>query len=564
MSKKNKARGKKTKSRKQNKQPKVERLTPEQIADVIDSLKEAKIQDKVIGLVEGLINGNEWLCDQAEKGLLTIAKLRKLFQIQATEKAVNRNPHLNKTNKSGNNSSESEGKKPKGHGRNGADAYVGAEIVDVFHPELKPGDDCPAEYCTGKLYEMSDPGVFVRVVGKPLATATTYNLQKLRCALCATVYQSPLPEGVCNKKYDENFVAMLMINKYFISVPFYRQDRLQNYLGMPLPSSTQWDLMYKHKDVLERLFEALWIDAANGVGINYDDTSVKILSEIKAKKNAIKGEKHKHNCFTTGIVSAHEDHRTYVFMSDNRTAGQCVVDMVKNCRDKNTDLPILMCDALTANIPQKISDDLYILCYCLVHARRQFYELPNGYDDLADEVIRLIGKIYENESWAKNLPPDERLKYHQAKSQPYMNELKEFLEAQQDEFEPNGVAGKAIAYILKRWTELSQFLRHANAPIDNNITEQALKLVIQTRKSSMFYKTLEGAKFASHVQSALYSAAQNDINPCTYMTDILKNTTAVIENPEAWLPWIYQETLKLIQGDDAMMVTSKQEFPDSG
>ena len=562
MPKKNKARGKKTKSCKQNKQPKIERLTPEQITKVLNILKNAKIEDKVIGFFEGLINGNEWLCDQAEKGLLTIAKLRKLFQIQCTEKPVNRNPHLNKSNT--NNTSGSEDKKTKGHGRNSADAYVGAEIIDVLHPELKPGDDCPDEYCDGKLYEMSDPGVFVRVVGKPLATATRYNIQKLRCNLCAKVYQAPLPEGVGNKKYDENFVSMLMINKYFVAVPFYRQDRLQTYLGIPLPSSTQWDLMYEHKEVLEKLFGALWNDAANGIGINYDDTSVKILSEIKAKRNAIKGEKNKHNCFTTGIVSVHEDHRTYVFMSDNRTAGQCVVDMVKDCRDKDAGLPILMCDALTANIPQQISDDLYILCYCLVHARRQFYELPDGYNDLADEVIRLIGKIYQNESWAKNLPPDERLKYHQEKSQPYMDELKEYLEAQQDEYEPNGVAGKAIAYILKRWTQLSQFLRYANAPIDNNITEQALKLVIQVRKSSMFFKTLESAKFASHVQSALYSAAQNDLNPCSYMTTILQNEAAVIANPEAWLPWTYQETLKLMRQDDARKVTSTQESLDSG
>jgi len=406
--------------------------------------------------------------------------------------------------------------------------------------------------------------VFIQVIGAPLATATRYNLQKLRCTICETVYQAPLPEGVSEKKYDENFIAMLMINKYFMSTPFYRQDKLQKYLGIPLPCSTQWDLMYQHKRMFGKLHQALWIDAANGIGISYDDTSVTILNEIKAKKLAAKGEKNKHNCFTTGVVSAHYDHRTYVFMSDNRTAGECVVDMIKNFRAEDAELPILMCDALTANIPQDISKDLYILCYCLVHARRQFYELPNGYDDLADNVIRLIGKVYVNESWAKKLSADERLKYHQEKSQPYMQELKEFLEAHQDEFEPNGVAGKAIDYILKRWTELSQFLRCANAPIDNNITEQALKLVIQTRKSSMFYKSLDSAAFASYVQSALYSAAQNNINPCSYITELLKNEAAVIADPAAWLPWCYTKTLKQSQEACAKKETLAQEFPDSG
>lgn len=545
---------KQKKKRNQKKQPKVLKLTSEKVAEILGELETAKVSDKVTEVFKMLIHENEWFFDQLEKGLLTITKLRKIFDIQT--ETTNRNPRRNK--------SESKNKTPKGHGRNNADAYKGAEVIDVKHQELKPGDDCPDEYCDGKLYEMSEPGVFIQVIGSPLATARRYNVQKLRCTLCQKIYQASLPEGVGDKKYDENFVSMLMINKYFISVPFYRQDRLQNYLGMPLPSSTQWDLMYEHKPMLKALYDALLVDAANGIGISYDDTSVKILSEIQAKKKAEKGEKKKHNCFTTGIVSAYEDHRTYVFMSDNRTAGQIIVEMIKTYRDEDRDRPILMCDALTANIPQEIADDLYLLCYCLVHARRQFYELPNGYDDLAEEVIRLIGKVYDNESWAKQLSAEARLKYHQAHSKPYMDELKRFLTARKEEFEPNSVAGQAIEYMLKRWTELSQFLRHTHAPIDNNVTERALKLVIQTRKSSLFYKTLEGARFASYAQSALYSAAQNNINPCSYMVSLLKNETAVIAHPEEWLPWVYQETLNGIQANDAKKKTSSPESPDSG
>ena len=105
--------------------------------------------------------------------------------------------------------------------------------------------------------------------------------------------------------------------------------------------------------------------------------------------------------------------------------------------------------------------------------------------------------------------------------------------------------------MLKRWTQLSGFLKHAHAPLDNNIVERALKMVIQTRKSSLFYKTLDSAAFASYVQSALYSAAENDINPCHYMQTLLENETSVIANPHDWLPWHYQDTLKQIQQDAA-------------
>ena len=125
-----------------------------------------------------------------------------------------------------------------------------------------------------------------------------------------------------------------------------------------------------------------------------------------------------------------------------------------------------------------------------------------------------------------------------------MLKLKLYVETQKAEFEPNSVAGKAIDYILNRWTQLSQFLRHAHAPLDTNIVERALKLVIQVRKSSMFYKSLSSAAFASFVQSALYSAAQNDINPCEYMCALINNEKAVRQNPNDWLPWHYKKNLK--------------------
>ena len=550
---------KKTKPRKK-KMPKVTKVSQQQMDDFLAEIMASNISEKSAEFAKMLIHGNAWMVRQLELGQLSIAKLRKLFQIQGSEKARTRKPKDDPASlkNKGYGSSEDD---TKGHGRNGADAYSGADVVEVLHPELNPGDICPAEVCDGRLYEMSEPGTLVRVTGAPLARATRYNMQKLRCAICEVIYTAPLPKGVSDKKYDANFIAMLMINKYFMSVPLYRQDRLQNHLGIPLPASTQWDIMVAHKPMLDALYKALALDAANGVALCYDDTSVKIMSEIKAAKLAEKGEKSQHTCFTTGIVSLHEDHRSYVYITDNRTAGKCVAEIMA-LRNTDLDPPIMMCDALSANIPQGISDDLYTLCFCLVHARRQFYELPNGYDDVADKVIGLIGTIYDHEAHTKGFSSDKRLTYHQEKSTPIMAELKAYLEEQQSEFEPNSVAGKAIVYILKRWTELSQFLRHAHAPLDTNIVERALKLVIQVRKSSMFYKTLSSAAFASYVQSALYSAAQNEINPCEYMCALIGNEKAVIQNPSDWLPWCYQETLKQSLEANAKQDASEPASPD--
>ena len=51
------------------------------------------------------------------------------------------------------------------HGRNGADAYSGAEKIEVRHESLQPGDPCPK--CEdGTVYETNRPGVLVRLLGQ--------------------------------------------------------------------------------------------------------------------------------------------------------------------------------------------------------------------------------------------------------------------------------------------------------------------------------------------------------------------------------------------------------------
>src|SRR5436309_10857772 len=58
---------------------------------------------------------------------------------------------------------EKEEAKPAGHGRNGAEAYEGAERIEVPHATLEPGDDCPNPGCKGRVYRLKEPGLIVRV-----------------------------------------------------------------------------------------------------------------------------------------------------------------------------------------------------------------------------------------------------------------------------------------------------------------------------------------------------------------------------------------------------------------
>ena len=95
----------------------------------------------------------------------------------------------------------------------------------------------------------------------------------------------------------------------------------------------------------------------------------------------------------------------------------------------------------------------------------------------------------------------------------------------------------------KRWAKLTLFLQKPGAPLDNNITERALKKAILHRKNALFYKSENGARVGDVFMSLIHTAELNGVNPFDYLTELLRHARQVGENAEAWMPWTYRATL---------------------
>jgi len=72
--------------------PKATKLSEEQINELFSKITDSNLDDEAAEFIKLAIQGNAWLIHQLELGRLSIAKLRKLFQIQGSEKAKNRKP----------------------------------------------------------------------------------------------------------------------------------------------------------------------------------------------------------------------------------------------------------------------------------------------------------------------------------------------------------------------------------------------------------------------------------------------------------------------------------------
>jgi len=433
---------------------------------------------------------------------------------------------------------------PPGHGRHSAEDYRGAEQIEVKHPTLTAGDSCPD--CQGTLYEKR-PAVLVRFVGQAPLGATVYHLQKLRCHMCGKTFTAPAPRDVGDDKYDHTAASMIGLLKYGSGLPFNRLQRLQGNCEIPLAASTQWSIVQAAAFLMAPAYQELIRQAAQGDVLYNDDTTVKILELMGANgKNAAADDPHdpsRTGLFTSGVVATREGVRIALFFSGRQHAGENLSDVLKH-RATELQAPMQMCDGLSRNLPRELET---ILTNCLAHGRRKFVELIDRFPQECEHVIKAFKIIYRNDKTAREeeMSGEQRLAHHQTHSKPTMDDLQAWLQRQMDDkrVEPNSALGEAINYLLKRWEPLTLFLRQAGAPLDNNICERALKKAILHRKNSYFYKTRNGALVGDMYMSLIYTCELNGVSAFDYLNNLQLNAVDTSKNPDAWMPWNYQENL---------------------
>ena len=423
-----------------------------------------------------------------------------------------------------------------GHGRNSAAAFQGANRVAIAHATLHSGDKCP-ECFRGKVYRQKEPATLVRFVGHAPLEATVFEMERLRCNACGEVFTADEPETAGPAKYDETAVAMIALLKYGTGVPFKRLERLQGQLGMPLPATTQWELMEAAAKLIRPVLEELIRQAAQGSVMHNDDTSMRILRLTREPGDKRTGT------FTSGIVSIVGAWTIALFFTGWKHAGENIAEVLKQ-RARELPAPIQMCDALSRNTPKGVET---LLANCLAHGRRQVVEVVDNFPEECRYVLETLGGVYHYDALAREqeLSSEDRLRFHQEHSGPLMKELHEWMEAQLAEHktEPNSGLGKAISYLLNHWPKLTLFLKQPGAPIDNNLVERALKKAILNRKNALFYKTLNGAGVGDLFMSLIHTCELNGANPSDYLTELQRHAEELKKKPSEWMPWNYRDTL---------------------
>jgi len=115
------------------------------------------------------------------------------------------------------------------------------------------------------------PGRFVREV---------FRRETLKCSCGKYIVTAPAPaKALEGSRYDETFVAHIMVSKCGDSIPVYRLEKQYHRAGLRVSRATMNDLLHRHAELLEPLSARLLERIGQSEVVLADETTIKLQSK---------------------------------------------------------------------------------------------------------------------------------------------------------------------------------------------------------------------------------------------------------------------------------------------
>ena len=188
---------------------------------------------------------------------------------------------------------------------------------------------------------------------------------------------------------------------------------------------------------------------------------------------------------------------------------------------------------------------------CWAHARRRFSEavkaLPKerkatASDTVAHQALTRIAAIYHLDNELSDLTPDERKKRRQITIKPLVEAYFAWLKSIQPETVSSDKTKSGLRYSLNHEKALVIFLEDGEVPLDNNVTEGALRSFCLHKHTWKLIDTIDGARSSAIIYSIIETAKANHLNPFHYLEFLLETLKEHQEDTDRsfideLLPW---------------------------
>jgi len=179
---------------------------------------------------------------------------------------------------------------------------------------------------------------------------------------------------------------------------------------------------------------------------------------------------------------------------------------------------------------------------CHAHARRRFTDL-HRVDDRADRILHLYQMLYRCETEAVEECLDggdlveARERIRSQRSRPIWDRIVDHAQSIVDREAPSTAIFRAANYVVKYRRTLERFLADGRMAIDNNTTENALRIIALLRKNRLFLgRTPEAGPRLAVALTVLRSCHLVGVNPMTYLAKVTPKLISLRENLTEWKP----------------------------
>jgi len=350
-----------------------------------------------------------------------------------------------------------------------------------------------------------------------------YTLQTLASKDGEHIVTAPAPPAVIEGgHYGPGVYADVVINKCLDSLPLYRIERRHERSGFPISRSTLCALFHRAADILGPVYDRLLKMARDDEYVSADETRLPVQKPDKCKDEWIW-------TLVTRTVIAY-------YFSETRSAS-----VPKALLEGTTGY--LQIDGYSA-YNGICKEDGRTRVGCMSHARRLFFKALKQ-NDVAKEMLDMILELYMVEYLAaerKILGTADHLWLRQTESRAILGRMEKWLAEQKPNFAPKSKMGKAITYAQNQWASLIEFTNNPKLRLDNNYSENALRIVALGRKNYLFAGHEEGARNLAILQTIVATCKLHNVNPYDYIKDVLiKLQRPETKNLDPLLPWNWAE-----------------------
>jgi len=326
---------------------------------------------------------------------------------------------------------------------------------------------------------------------------------------------TPAPFNVLdNSLADVSLLAGLLVDKFQFHLPLYRQHQRIQQAGITVSRSTLTHLVKRAIDLLRPIVAAQTDNVLRSRVLAMDETPIKAGHQGRAGPQ--KG-KMKSGWFWPLYGDADEVVFTY-----SNSRGRLHIEEVLNDQFSGT----LISDGYAAYARYAAAQENVTHAQCWVHSRRYFIEAQKDHPETVTEALQRIAKLYQNEETikAQGLTGEKKRQYRLDHSKPVVSD---FFQWCRDQLEQGGLVPsdpltRALNYVLSREVSLTVFLENPDVQPDTNHLERALRPIPMGKKNWMFCWTELGAEHLGIIQSLISTCKLHDINPYTYLVDVLQ------------------------------------------